>query len=169
MQYEQINLGPDDIELLRELNEIYYESRKPIVLTDSDVREHKRLHEFEFIAVYDHPEVETIKRVGITEDGRAWLAHFEETHKEREEAAFNAVWNELADTYPEDFTPAEEYEEPDCPFDPAAEVFEVHDLGIEITNEGFLLQRELCIYAGGHEDTREWYLEYTCWDGEVPF
>jgi hypothetical protein len=53
--------------------------------------------------------------------------------------------------------------------DPALEVIDIVDLGIEISTEGFLVQKCLDIYADGHEEASQYYLEYTCWDGRIPF
>jgi hypothetical protein len=54
-------------------------------------------------------------------------------------------------------------------YDPADDIIGARDLTIEVTEEGFLLERETLIYADGHEELSERILEIGCWDGELPF
>jgi hypothetical protein len=54
-------------------------------------------------------------------------------------------------------------------YDPSIDIVGARDLVIEVTPEGFLLERETLIYADGHEEPSERILEITCWNGKLPF
>ena len=53
--------------------------------------------------------------------------------------------------------------------DLSSEIDEVRDLGIEVTPEGFLLQREMVVHLDGSEHLIERILVIGCWDGKLPY
>lgn len=62
---------------------------------------------------------------------------------------------ELEEYYQDDF------DEPE-PFDPATEVVEIIDIDKFVTEAGEILVIELLIFADGHEENRQYFLEDTC-------
>lgn len=75
----------------------------------------------------------------------------------------------------------EEFDEPDTPFGygydddeddyhmALDEIVEIIDIDIIVTNEGFLLKKEIHILADGSEVENEYIMEIGCFDGQIPF
>jgi glyoxylase-like metal-dependent hydrolase (beta-lactamase superfamily II) len=86
----------------------------------------------------------------------------EHEYEEEFDLAKQAAWEleqehlrELEEYYQEEFDDPE-------PFDPATEVVETIDIDTIITNDGRILVIEICIFADGHTEDHQYYLEDSC-------
>jgi hypothetical protein len=52
---------------------------------------------------------------------------------------------------------------------PLDEIVEILDIDVIVTNEGFLLKKEIHILANGQEVPHEYYLEIGCDENYIPF